>query len=127
MPLSIESITTAALSAALDAATHRHAAVAANIANARTEGYTPQRLSFDARLDEAKAALHEGGWLDAEMVEGLRGAVQSSGDAGQPSAKLHLDMQMTELARNSVHFQTLTQAVSRHLGLLALAAGDGRR
>jgi hypothetical protein len=34
---------------------------------------------------------------------------------------------MVELARNTVRFQALAQGMSRHLGLLALAAGDGRR
>lgn len=127
MPFSIESITTAALSAALDAATRSHAALAANIANVQSEGYAPRHLAFDARLDDAKAALREGGWLDAESVAGLRGTVHSEVEAGHPASKLHLDMQMAELARNSAHFQALTQAVSRHLGLLALAAGDGRK
>jgi flagellar basal-body rod protein FlgB len=36
-------------------------------------------------------------------------------------------MEVTELARNAVHFQALTQALSRHLGMLALAAADGRK
>lgn len=126
MPASIESITTAALSAALDTSARRHAAVAANIANVQTEGYAPLHVVFDARLEDARAALREAGWLDASAIAGLRGEIRSAGSDGAPK-KMQLDMQMAEMARNSVHFQALTQAVSRHLGMLALAAGDGRK
>lgn len=124
MPASIESITTAALSAALDTSTRRHTALAANLANMQTEGYTPLQVVFDARLEDAKAALRETGWLDTSTVAGLRGDISAAGDG---TAKVQLDMQMAEMARNSVHFQALAQAVSRHLGMLALAAGDGRK
>lgn len=126
MPASIESVTTAALSTALSTSARTHAAVAANIANAQTEGYAPLHVAFDARLEEARAALREGGWLDAGAIAGLRGDVQTVGAGGAPG-KVQLDMQMAELARNSAHFQVLAQAVSRHLGMLALAAGDGRK
>lgn len=126
MPASIESITTAALSAALDTSSRRHAALSANIANVQTEGYTPLQVVFDARLEDARGVLRETGWLDANSVAGLRGDIRPGGSDGTP-AKVQLDMQMAEMARNSVHFQALAQAVSRHLGMLALAAGDGRK
>lgn len=126
MPVPIESITTAALSAALDASARRHAAVAANVANAQTEGYAPLHVVFDARLEEARADLQEGRWLDASALAGLRGEIRSGAAEGAPE-KVQLDMQMAEMARNSAHFQALAQAVSRHLGMLALAAGDGRK
>lgn len=124
MPIAIEAITTAALSAALDIASQRHAAVAGNIANANTEGYAPVRLSFEAQLGEAREALRQNGRLDNANVEALRAAPESAVDGTQP---VQLDVEMVELARNAVHFQALTQGLSRHLGLLALAAADGRK
>lgn len=124
MPASIEALTTAALSAALEASVRRHTAVAANIANAHTEDYVPLRVSFDARLEEARAALREGGLLEAGWVDALKGAVEADPHATQ---RVEVDMQMTEMARNTVHFQALTQALSRHLAMLALAAADGRK
>lgn len=127
MPSSIEALTTAALSAALDGASRRHAAVAANIANANTEGYVPVRVSFDARLEEARAALHEKRGLDVSMLDALRGTAEAALDAAGQTPKVELDLEMAELARNSVQFQTLTQALSRHLAMLALAAADGRK
>lgn len=125
MTHSIESVTTAAIGAALDAAQRRHAVAAANIAHAGTEGYVPLRLSFEEQLEEARIVLRDKGWLDRSALEALRDLPQpSTEDAGPP---VQIDAEMTELASNSLHFQALVQGVSRHLGLLALAAGDGRK
>jgi flagellar basal-body rod protein FlgB len=127
MPTTIEAITTAALSAALETANRRQAAVAANIANASTPGYVPQQVSFDAHLAEARTVLREKGVLDLAAVDSLRARAEPVVDAsGQPAA-IQLDAEMSALARNGVEYQALVQGLSRHLGLLALAAGDGRR
>jgi flagellar basal-body rod protein FlgB len=127
MPTPIEAITTAALSAALETASRRQAAVAANIANASTPGYVPQQVSFEAHLAEARSALRDKGVLDLAAAESLRAEAEPMLDvAGQPAA-VQLDAEMGELARNGVEYQALVQGLSRHLGLLALAAGDGRR
>jgi flagellar basal-body rod protein FlgB len=127
MPSPIEPMTTAALSAALDAASRRQALVAANIANAETEGYQPLRLSFKARLDEVRAGLRDGGWLDPASLEILRSLGEGEAEARAGTDPVRLDAEMADLARNAVQFQALVQGVSRHLSLLALAAGDGRK
>lgn len=127
MPVPIESITTAALSAALETAGRRQAAVAANIANASTPGYVPLQLSFDEHLAEARSVLREKGVLDLATVETLRAQPQPVFDAAGQPAPVQLDAQMSELARNAVEYQALVQGLSRHIGLLALAAADGRR
>lgn len=127
MTTPIESVTTAALSAALSAGTARQGAIAANIANANVEGYVPLRLAFDASLEDARAVLREKGWLDPGQLSALRGALEPALDAGGAPLPVRVDEEAAELARNAVHFQALTQALSRHLGMLALAAADGRR
>jgi flagellar basal-body rod protein FlgB len=127
MTLAIEAITTAALSAALETAGKRQAVVAANIANATTPGYVPQHVSFDAHLAEARSALRDKGTLDLTAIETLRAEPEPALDrAGQPAA-VQLDEEMVELARNGAEYQALVQGLARHLALLALAAGDGRR
>jgi flagellar basal-body rod protein FlgB len=127
MPLPIEAITTTALSAALETASRRQAAVATNIANASTPGYVPQQVSFDAHLAEARSALRDRGVLDLAAAESLRAEAEPVFDAGGQPAAVQLDAEMSELARNGVEYQALVQGLSRHLGLLALAAGDGRK
>lgn len=124
---SIEAVTTAALSAALDAATRRQAVVSANIANANSVGYTPLKVSFGEQLAEARASFQQKGWIAPAHLDAIRGTVEELLDpSGQP-ARVQLDAEMAELVRNAVDFQTLAQAVSRHLGMIALAAADGKR
>lgn len=127
MTWNLESVTTAALSAAMSAGMHRQGAVAANIANAHTEGYVPLRLAFDASLADAREALREKGSLEPAQVASLRGELEPSLDASGAPGRVRLDEQMVELAGNAVHFQALAQGLSRHLSIQALAAGDGRR
>ena len=127
MPMQIEHVTTAALSAALDAASRRHAVIAANVANAGTEGYAPMRLGFEAQLQDARAVLREGRWLDEDGLAALRGLSGMQPQRADGMAQVQLDTEMSELARNAVQFQALLQGVSRHLSMLALAAADGRK
>ena len=127
MPVPIESVTTTALSAALETASRRQAAVAANIANAGAPGYLPLRLSFDAHLADARAVLQEKGLLDLAAAESLRSAAEPLFDAGGEPAAVQLDAEMATLARNAVEYQALLQGMSRHLALQALAAADVRR
>jgi flagellar basal-body rod protein FlgB len=126
MPASLEAITTAALVAALGTAGQRHAASAANIANANVEGYVAQKISFDDHLEDARATLARGERLDATALDALRAPVLLA-PAGDADVSVQLDAEMSELARNAVQFQTLAQGLSRHLSILALAASDGRR
>ena len=124
MPM-IEPVTTAALSAALDAATRRHATAASNIAHAGTEGYQPLRLAFDSQLEDARARLGEGAFLDARGLASLRELATTAPESLE--GRVQVDVEMTELARNAVQFQALVQGLARHLSVLSLAAADGRK
>jgi flagellar basal-body rod protein FlgB len=127
MPLQMEAVTTAALSAALAGASRRHAVAAANIANANTQDYEPLRLSFEAQLVEARAILRDKGVLDAAGLEYLRSMPAVAAESSASAERVRLDMEMAEIARNAVHFQALAQGLARHLSILALAAADGRK
>lgn len=123
----LEAVTTAALSLGLEAASRRHEAIAANIANAATEGYTPVRLAFDAHLAEARQSLRDRGSVDPFALAGVRMELQPVLDADGQAAPVQLDVEMAELARNAVQYQALTQGLSRHLSILAAAAADGKK
>lgn len=123
----LEALTTATLSMAMNAAVLRQQAIAANIANANTLGYAPVKLAFESYLEEARRAVREKGSVDSFSLAGVRMELQPALDAqGQP-AKVQLDTEMAELARNAVQYQALTQGLSRHLSILATAVADGRR
>ncbi|HZY20750.1 MAG TPA: flagellar basal body protein [Ramlibacter sp.] len=123
----LEAITTAALSLGLEAASRRQQAIAANIAHAGIEGYTPVRLAFESHLAEARQVLRDMGGLDPFALAGVRIELEPVLEADGQPAKVQVDVQMAEMARNAVQYQALTQGLSRHLSILAAAAADGKK
>lgn len=127
MTQGLESITTTALGLALDAASLRQQAIAANIANANTSGYVPLRVSFEAQLDEARRTLRDRGSMDPFALAGVKARLEPvPGTGGQPAA-VKLDSEVASMAQNAVHYQALARGLSRHLAILSTAASDGRK
>jgi flagellar basal-body rod protein FlgB len=123
----LEALTTASLSLALEAAGRRHQAIAANLANAQAQGYMPVRLAFEAQLADARQLLRERGSVDAQSLAGVRMELEPDVDALGRPVPVQLDAAMVEMARNAVHYQALTQGLSRHLAIQAIAVADGRK
>lgn len=120
MTQSIEALTTASLSLALDAATVRQQVIAANIANANVQGYTAKTVTFDAVMAGAFADTSgfDAATLDARISPRL--------DAdGRPHA-VQIDSEMTELSLNQLRYQTLVSGLNKHLSVLSVAIADGK-
>jgi len=123
----IEAVTRSALALALDAASMRQQAIAANIANANVVGYVPQRVSFEAQLVEVQRSMEQSGRIDAFALAQVRPNIEPAvDDAGVPR-QVQLDVEAAEMARNAVHYQALVKGLSRHFSLLSMAASDGRK
>jgi flagellar basal-body rod protein FlgB len=125
MTQGIEAITTAALSLALDAASLRHQAIAANIANHATEGYVPLKLDFESQLANARRGV--GGGLDELALANVKLQLQPALDENGVPARVQLDTEVADMARNAVQFQALARGLNRHLGILAMAASEGKK
>ncbi|MCG2594947.1 flagellar basal body protein [Ramlibacter sp. XY19] len=124
---SLESLTTATLAKALEAASLRQHAIAANVANTNTAGFAPLRVGFEAQLTEARNSLRERGTVEPRDLEALRPLLEMDTDEAGGALPLQLDQQMADMARNAVHYQSMAQGLSRHFGLLAMAAAEGRK
>lgn len=105
------------LTLALDAASLRQQAYAANIANAGDAAYQRRGVSFEAKLRELAARSE----LAAASTESLQPRLVHD---HTPAA---LDQDVAALAGNAVHFQALLKALNAELELMGLAATDGRR
>lgn len=127
MTQSIEATTTATLALALNAASLRQQAIATNIANVHTLGYTPQRVDFDAQLEDARRSLAARGSLEPRTLADVRPQVKSLVGAGGALPAVQLDMETAQLAENAVHYQALLKGLSRHLSILSVAVNDGRK
>ncbi len=123
----LEALTTAALGLALDAASLRQRAIAANIANHATEGYVPVTVDFASQMEDARRALETRGTVDAASLSAVRVELQPMLDANGRPAKVQLDAQMADMAENAVQYQALVRALSRHFSILGSAASDGKR
>ncbi|HSV34281.1 MAG TPA: flagellar basal body protein [Ramlibacter sp.] len=127
MPHGLEALTTATLSLALDAASLRQRALAANIANHATPGYVPVKVDFDAQMQEAKRALDSRGSVDAASLAGVQLHAQPALDVNGQPVKLRLDALVADMAQNSVQYQALSKALGRHFSILSSAVSDGKR
>lgn len=126
----LEAITTASLSLALDVAAMRHQTIANNIANANTEGFVPQRVNFDAYVQDARRILNDKGRIDAQAIDNLANTRPSVEplltSAGLPT-KVLLDVEVANMAENSVYYQALIKGLSRQMSILSTAVSDGKR
>ncbi|MCT8175467.1 MULTISPECIES: flagellar basal body rod protein FlgB [unclassified Variovorax] len=123
----IEAVTRSALALALDAASLRQQAIATNIANANVIDYVPQRVSFEAQLLDARRGMAQTGRLDTFALSQVRPHIEPAVDADGTPQPVQLDVEAAEMARNAVHYQALVKGLSRHLSILSMAAGDGRK
>lgn len=123
----IESLTTALVSAALDAASLRQQVIASNIANAGRSDYSAQRVSFEASL--ARAAARRGGIdrSEADSPVELHARIEPDRLADSSARTIRLDEEVGALAQNSMHYQALVRGLGKYLALIAMAAGDGKR
>ena len=112
MTRSIEALTTASLSLALDAASMRQQVIAANIANANVPGYMAKGVSFDTVMTNAGAAL------EAHVAPRL--------DASGTPQSVQIDSEMAALSLNQLQYQTLVAGLNKHLSVLSAAIADGK-
>jgi|SRR5450830_638975 len=127
MTEAIETLTTGALSLALDAASMRQQAIAANIANTNTPGYLPIRVNFEAQLEDARRALESNGQLDSQALAGVTPRFEADIDSGGLSPKVRLDVEMANMTQNAVQYQALLKGLAKHYAILSTAVNDGRK
>ena len=119
----IESLTVAALTSALDAASLRQQVIAANIANAGRSDYAAQRVSFEATF--ADHAARAG--LDRRAPVELRMRIEPDlADDGSPRP-IQLDAEVGALTQNTTHYQALVRGLNRYLAVMASAVSEGKR
>lgn len=124
----IDPVTLAALGAALDAASLRQQAGAANIANVNTAGYAPVRVKFEELMPSAAAALDRNGRIARQDLAAPRLAIESRASNVPYGANgVAIDQEVAGLARNALHYQALVKSLNGQYALVESALNDGRR
>lgn len=112
---------------ALDAAMLRQQAHAANIANAANPDYAPASVRFDTQLERARMDLLESGGIAPSSLSGVQPVLLRQPAMAGAGAEVRLDAEVAGMAYNGVLYQSLSTALSRYLGIMAMAVADGRR
>jgi flagellar basal-body rod protein FlgB len=126
----IEGATALAVARALDAASLRQDAIAANIANANTQGYRPVRVRFEEGLGALRSKLEASGRIEAADLESVHATVEPDPQAtpgANGGSMVALDQEVGNLATNSLHYQVLLRALNRQLSIIGTAINDGKR
>lgn len=118
----IDPATLALVKSALDAGSLRQAVHAHNVANASTPGYQPFQVQFEQQLDGVRDALRQGGLSQLSAGDVPAARVERDASANGVS----VDAEVAALSRNTLHYQALTDALSRQYALLSLAISEGR-
>jgi len=124
----IDPVTLAALGAAMNAASLRQQAGAANIANVNTAGYAPVRVKFEELMPSASANLERNGRLLRQDLSKPQLIVER-GEARVPYGAngVAIDQEVAGLARNALHYQALIKSLNGQYALVESALNDGRR
>jgi len=118
----------------------RHEVLAANIANADTPNYHPRDMKFDGvlqaltRVAEPESGMQDGRLLLAStnswhLRPGIQNALVTEEDEGEGKLdqnRVDLDREMTRFAENELLHETSVTLLSRLLGNLRYAIGEGK-
>jgi flagellar basal-body rod protein FlgB len=108
--------TSAIAARALDGLFARQMAVAHNVANANSSGFSPIRVSFESSLQQALRA----GAAPAELRRAPIGVQVAAGES------VRIDLEITHSAENALRYATLVGALDRRMQILSLAINEGR-
>jgi len=122
-----EAITVDIVRMALDAASMRHQAIANNIANINTAGYRPASVNFEQQLSAAREALAQGEAIQPNMISGIRPLISRSLPTNETDRTAFLDTEVADMAQNTLHYEALIKALSKHMSLLSSAIAEGKR
>jgi len=113
------SLITGVLGYALDALSQAEQVTAGNIANDQTPGYTAKTFDFDTSL---RAALAAGGRQTLAPATGL-----STAPAGSDGNNVDLAHEMTDLSKEQLQTQAVSEALTSHFQILAeaMSASNG--
>lgn len=130
MTETIGGITVQLVGLALDAAYLKHAAIANNIANVNSTGYVRKTVNFESQLNSIAASLSPGSRspITPAQIAAVNPFIEDV-VATDPSSipNINIDEEMSELARNTVHYQALLRGLGQKMFIESIAINEGRK
>ena len=123
------------LQKALDAASLRQNVLANNIANVNTPGFKRSYVSFEESLQQAlkkkkkmEITANQPGHLKEERLENVKPQIKTDNSTSlrEDGNNVDIDTEMTQLAMNSINYQTAITRLNGKLSTLRLVINGGR-
>lgn len=123
------------LEQALSAASFRHKVISNNIANVNTPGFKKSEVTFEQQLEQAlggnnlKIAKTHDRHFGFQATTGVKPAAQtlSNYSLRTDGNNVDIDIEMAELAKNSIYYDAIAQQLSRYFSSIKSAINEGRR
>lgn len=106
------------ISKALDGLSMRSTIIAQNIANANSQDYRPQHVSFEAEL---RAAAMQG----PDAIHNVEPKIVQA-DAKLTNSDMRLDLEMASASQTAMRYAALTDILNRQMQLTRLAIRGGQ-
>jgi flagellar basal-body rod protein FlgB len=125
----ISDVTLTAMERMLDFTAVRHRAIADNIANIDTPGFTRREVSFHAQLaaalqgadEQPAAAITRLGELEPQAVADTSSPRRADGNNAD------IDREMSSLAQNNLEYDAAAEIIKIKLDMLRSAVSEGRK
>lgn len=121
--MEVSEITTRLVSWSMDLAQSQAMVASENIANANVEGYQAKRVDFAGQLDRLQENLHSTSSL-SNQLDALESQPFSFRPAATPNVLgqgVSLDTEVASAMEANARYQTLAEALNRHMGLMRMA------
>ncbi len=125
------------LEKALDATWLRNESIANNIANVNTPGFKKSHVRFEDALNSAMLDVNISGKLtrekhipigkNAQILTGPEVVTEEFTSMRRDGNNVDIDVEMAELAKNSIKYNTLITQISKEFRRLSLVINDGRK
>ena len=124
MTLNIFDASLQSLQRALDVRGQKHTALAGDLANADTPGFSPVDINFDAAM-EAAASADAAGTAPLQVEANAGDGEAIAGAPGLDGNRVDVDRTLAALAENGMQYGAAARAASKKLAILRYVAGDG--
>lgn len=112
------------VSGALDASSLRHEAISTNVANINTPGFKSLKVSFE---DQLQGILGGDQYKnDALLKQTLSGVSPYIFESSIEQQTNQLDVEMVNMAKNTIHYQTLLKGLRGYGSITRMAIKEGR-
>lgn len=128
---------TKVLEKALDAAWLKNEAISNNIANVNTPGYKKSYVRFEEQLAGAAAEFQTGSLKknknflpignDTREIPAPEVLQDTFTSARQDGNNVDIDVEMAELAKNTIKYNALITQISKQFGNIKMVISEGRR